>query len=70
MYYLLIIQETEEDPGEAQRRPGLHVDTPGRVRIRDAVNCEGAQEGASHKYKGEKENEGLFCDGFLRIQYW
>ena len=45
------------DPGDAQRRPGLHVDSPGRVRIRDDGDNEGVQAqegaGASHKYRGE-----------------
>ena len=32
--YYLTIQETEVAPGEAQRRPGLHVDSPGSVKLR------------------------------------
>ena len=30
----ITIQETEVAPGEAQRRPGLHVDSPGSVKLR------------------------------------
>ena len=32
--YYLTIQETEVAPGQAQRRPGLHVDSPGSVKLR------------------------------------
>ena len=47
------------DPGETQRRPGLHVDSPGTVTVRDTEDREGTQghegAGASHKYRGQYE---------------
>ena len=61
MYYLTI-QETEVDPGETQRRPGLHVDNPGTVTVRGTEDREGAQgqegAGASHKYRGQYDSVG------------
>ena len=32
--YYLTIQETWVEPGDSQRRPGLHVDSPGKVKIK------------------------------------
>ena len=59
--YYLTIQESEVQPGRAQRRPGLHVDTPASVNIRDEDGAGGAEAGgagSSHKYKGDKGTRG------------
>ena len=34
--YYLTIQESEVEPGQSQRRPGLHVDCPGWVKVKSA----------------------------------
>ena len=55
------------DPGETQRRPGLHVDSPGNVTIRDSEGAQGQEgAGASHKYRIQCESEGeiVFCTRF------
>ena len=59
--YYLTIQETEVAGGEAQRRPGLHVDSPGSVNIRGgAAEAAGAWRGrgTSHLYTGHRWGAG------------
>ena len=35
--YYLTIQESWVEPGDSQRRPGLHVDIPGKVKLKKRV---------------------------------
>ena len=50
--YYLTIQESDVDPGQSQRRPGLHVDSPGWIKIKDVgVTKRGEKgSGSSHIY--------------------
>ena len=60
--YYLTIQESEVKPGQSQRRPGLHVDSPGVVKIKNQEAChdkklsEGC--GSSHFYSGHRWGAG------------
>ena len=61
--YYLTIQETEVPPGQAQRRPGLHVDSPGSVKLRqgEAAVWGGALArgaGTSAQYTGHRWGAG------------
>ena len=60
--YYLTIQESEVEPGLSQRRPGLHVDSPGVVKIKNpgADGDENMSEGCgtSHKYNGHRWGAG------------
>ena len=49
--YYLTIQETPVEAGQAQRRPGLHVDSPGQVKVRRGG-------GAAHTYFGHDWGRG------------
>jgi len=40
----LTIQESWVEEGSSQRRPGLHVDSPGKVKIRNGFNTEEARQ--------------------------
>ena len=64
--YYLTIQESWVEGGVSQRRPGLHVDSPGRVKIKgedvDDQNLEG--EGKSQEYHGHPWGRG--CAHSLR----
>ena len=61
--YYLTIQESWVDPGNSQRRPGLHVDSPGSVKIKgedhDAEHC-----GLELKGKGKSKHYRGHCWGF------
>ena len=53
--YYLTIQESMVKAGESQRRPGLHVDSPGNIKIRNDLNqslCKRGH-GTSDAFKGE-----------------
>ena len=58
--YYLTIQESEVDPGMSQRRPGLHVDSPGWVKIKDADEKKtgGKGTGTSCVYDGHRWGAG------------
>ena len=58
--YYLTIQESEVDPGQSQRRPGLHVDSPGWVKIKDVgVTKRGEKgSGSSHFYNAHRWGAG------------
>ena len=64
--YYLTIQESWVEAGESQRRPGLHVDSPGYVKIIDDSNrndkpLEG--DGKSQRYHGHRWGNG--CAHYL-----
>ena len=50
--YYLTIQESEVESGQCQRRPGLHVDSPGWVKIKnnDVAKVGKKGSGSSRKY--------------------
>ena len=55
----LTVQESLVEPGTAQRRPGLHVDSPGKVKIKnrdDDSLIEG--DGSSRPYQGNPWGDG------------
>ena len=59
--YYLTIHESLVEAGTSQRRPGLHVDSPGRVKIKHQE--EPGQElsqgrGSGHKWEGHHWGEG------------
>ena len=59
--YYLTIQESLVEPGTSQRRPGLHVDSPGRVKIKNqAEPGEELREGwgSGHRWEGHHWGEG------------
>ena len=60
MYYLTI-QETQVKPGKTQRRPGLHVDRPGEVKIKNTEMMmmeDRKGKGKAHKYQGHRWGAG------------
>ena len=70
--YYLTIQEGYVEAGESQRRPGLHVDSLGKVDIRnidkseateDLFSCDEGQ-GASQQFKGHRW--GMGCAHFTK----
>ena len=63
--YFLTIQESEVDPGQSQRRPGLHVDSPGWVNIKNVEDMKPGQKGSgsSHLYTDHRWGAG-FCHVF------
>ena len=63
----LTIQEGWVEAGASQRRPGLHVDSPGEVRLRGEENEPGDKgRGSSQPYKGHHWGEG--CAHSVPIQ--
>ena len=61
--YYLTIQESEVESGQSQRRPGLHVDSPGGVRIKNQDSLTGNQmgnkgSGSSRKYNDHRWGAG------------
>ena len=54
----LTIQESWVEPGTSQRRPGLHVDSPGRVRIQDTDQAVIEGKGSSRPYRGHPWGQG------------
>ena len=54
--YYLTIQESWVEPGNSQRRPGLHVDSPGSVKIKgEDIKASGLDDkgnGKSKRYRG------------------
>ena len=57
--YYLTIQESYVDAGRSQRRPGLHVDSPGQVKIKNEdsqVWLEG--KGSSQSFRGHHWGRG------------
>jgi len=65
--YYLTIQESEVDPGQSQRRPGLHVDSPGWVKIKDVGGTRNVEKGSgsSHFYNAHRWGAGS-CHVFNR----
>ena len=64
--YYLTIQESEVDPGQSQRRPGLHVDSPGWVKIQNVEDKKVEMKkgsGSSHHYTDHRWGAG-FCHVF------
>eukprot|EP00092_Neocalanus_flemingeri_P051338 GFUD01059675.1.p1 GENE.GFUD01059675.1~~GFUD01059675.1.p1 ORF type:complete len:381 (+),score=98.56 GFUD01059675.1:41-1183(+) len=57
--YYLTIQESFVGAGSSQRRPGLHVDSPGEVKMKNE-DCQGGKEGkgSSQPYRGHHWGEG------------
>ena len=55
----LTIQESWVEEGTSQRRPGLHVDSPGIVKIKDQI-LDGCHKGrgSSQPYKGHRWGAG------------
>ena len=56
---ILTIQESWVKKGTTQRRPGLHVDSPGKVKIKNEESdtyIEG--EGSSRPYRGHPWGDG------------
>ena len=49
--YYLTIEESSVEAGKSQRRPGLHVDSPGEVKVRRG-------RGAAHTYYGHDWGRG------------
>ena len=45
--YYLTIQESSVKPGKSQRRPGLHVDSPGMVKIKNQDGEESGHKGSA-----------------------
>ena len=43
--YYLTIQESFVEPGTSQRRPGLHVDSPGKVELKNATAEDNVERG-------------------------
>jgi len=63
----LTIQECWVEQGTSQRRPGLHVDSPGKVKMRGEENEPGDKgRGSSQPYKGHHWGEG--CAHSVPIQ--
>ena len=63
----LTIQESWVEQGSSQRRPGLHVDSPGEVKLRGEENEPGDKgRGSSQPYKGHHWGEG--CAHSVPIQ--
>ena len=63
----LTIQECWVEQGTSQRRPGLHVDSPGEVRLRGEEKEPGDKgRGSSQPYKGHHWGEG--CAHSVPIQ--
>ena len=64
--YYLTIQESEVDPGQSQRRPGLHVDSPGWVKIKNVEDKKVEMKkgsGSAHHYTDHRWGAG-FCHVF------
>ena len=58
--YYLTIQESLVSAGESQRRPGLHVDSPGQVKVRPGPGSHPLTEGggSGHKWEGHHWGQG------------
>ena len=50
--YYLTVQESSVEAGQSQRRPGLHVDRPGQLKIRPESAWAGLGRGCNHSYVG------------------
>ena len=63
----LTIQECWVEQGTSQRRPGLHVDSPGKVRLRGEDDEPGDKgRGSSQIYRGHHWGEG--CAHYVPIE--
>ena len=60
----LTIQEGWVEAGESQRRPGLHVDSPGEVKIKNG-ELEQLAEGQGDSQAYEGHHWGLGCCQFI-----
>ena len=61
--YYLTIQESLVEAGHSQRRPGLHVDSPGEVKIKASASSPSSEglskgNGSSHMWKGHHWGQG------------
>ena len=60
--YYLTIQESLVEAGSSQRRPGLHVDSPGRVKIKPGDSLGGRVlsegSGSGHRWDGHHWGQG------------
>ena len=61
--YYLTIQESLVEAGHSQRRPGLHVDSPGQVKIKPSASSPSSEglskgNGSSHMWNGHHWGQG------------
>ena len=63
--YYLTIQESYVEKGKSQRRPGLHVDSPGRIKFKgETPNVDRKGNGKSQRYFGHRWGNG--CAHYVR----
>ena len=63
--YYLTIQESWVDKGNSQRRPGLHVDSPGKVKFKgETPDVDRKGNGISQRYFGHRWGNG--CAHYVR----
>ena len=68
--YYITVQESWVEPGDSQRRPGLHVDSPGKVKIKGEDSEQGLYKsrgnGKSQEYTGHRWGSG--CTHYVEPQ--
>ena len=68
--YFLTIQESFVEPGTSQRRPGLHVDSPGKVVIKNASATDNVEKGKGWAQAFEGHHWGMGCAHIVGRNEW